>query len=132
MSAPIATENALAIYNVESGKQLLREYTGISDAEIDSHVESIKDKALQVAPYPCIRRFRFLDLVLCTTAAYPSILSRVKSGAVFLDLACCMGQELRKLAHDGAPSENTYGADLYGGFFPLSSRRTSSTTSRRW
>lgn len=78
-----------------------------------------KDKALQVAPYPCIRRFRFLDLVLSTTAAYPSILARVQAGATFLDLACCLGQEIRKLVHDGAPSTNTYGADLYGGFFPV-------------
>ncbi|KAJ6787678.1 hypothetical protein PWT90_08376 [Aphanocladium album] len=117
MTVPIATENPLDIYNVESGKQLLREYSGVSDAEFDAHVESIRDMALQVAPYPCLRRFRFLDLVLCTTPAYPSLLSRVRSGAVFLDLACCLGQEIRKLVHDGAPSERTYGADLHDGFF---------------
>ncbi|KAJ2970218.1 hypothetical protein NQ176_g8295 [Zarea fungicola] len=122
MASPIdcrPAENALETYNVQGGKQLLREYSGMADADIDAHVELIKNKGLQVAPYPCIRRFRFLDLVLSTTPIYPSVLSRVKNGAKFLDLACCLGQEIRKLVHDGAPSENTYGADLYGGFFPV-------------
>lgn len=50
---------------------------------------------------------------------YPEVLSRVQNGEKFLDLACCLGQEIRKLVHDGAPSANTYGSDLYGGFFPV-------------
>lgn len=44
MSAPILThsaENGLAVYNVQSGRQLLREYTNIPDSDIDAHVQSI-------------------------------------------------------------------------------------------
>ena len=37
----------------------------------------------------------------------------------FLDLGCCFGQDLRKLAADGAPSENLYGSDLRPEFFDL-------------
>lgn len=56
---------------------------------------------------------------MVTTDVYPLIIKRLKQGETFLDLACCLGQEIRQLVHDGAPSENTYGSDLYGGFFPL-------------
>ncbi len=37
----------------------------------------------------------------------------------FLDLGCCFGQDLRKLAADGAPSEHLYGSDLRPEFFAL-------------
>jgi SAM-dependent methyltransferase len=37
----------------------------------------------------------------------------------FLDLGCCFGQDLRKLAADGAPSEHLYGSDLRPEFFDL-------------
>lgn len=36
-----------------------------------------------------------------------------------LDLGCCCAQDLRKLVHDGAPSENLWGAELKGGFLEL-------------
>jgi SAM-dependent methyltransferase len=54
---------------------------------------------------------------MMTMDVYPEILERVKHGEKFLDLGCCFGQELRKLVADGAPSANTYGLDLWDGFF---------------
>jgi SAM-dependent methyltransferase len=54
---------------------------------------------------------------------YPTVLQRLNSGKEsFLDLGCCFGQELRKVAADGAPSENLYGADLRPEFFELGYR----------
>ncbi|KAF8856460.1 hypothetical protein BDZ45DRAFT_715343 [Acephala macrosclerotiorum] len=45
---------------------------------------------------------------------------RLKKGDQnFLDLGCCFGQELRKLASDGVPSEHLYGTDLRPEFFDL-------------
>ncbi len=38
----------------------------------------------------------------------------------FLDLGCCLAQDLRKLVFDGAPSENLYGLDIEEGFIALS------------
>ena len=38
----------------------------------------------------------------------------------FLDLGCCLAQDLRKLVFDGAPSENLYGLDVEEGFIALS------------
>jgi hypothetical protein len=37
----------------------------------------------------------------------------------FLDLGCCFGQDLRKVAHDGAVQENLYGSDLRAEFFEM-------------
>lgn len=36
-----------------------------------------------------------------------------------LSLGCCCAQDLRKLVHDGAPSENLWGAELKGDFLEL-------------
>jgi len=37
----------------------------------------------------------------------------------YLDLGCCFGQDIRRLVHDGAPSENFYGSDLRLDFMEL-------------
>jgi SAM-dependent methyltransferase len=42
-----------------------------------------------------------------------------KEGTIFLDLGCCLGQDLRKLVYDGAPAENVWGADLEYDFLKL-------------
>ena len=47
------------------------------------------------------------------------MLERLKEGASLLDLGCCCAQDLRKLVHDGAPSENLWGAELKGDFLEL-------------
>lgn len=43
---------------------------------------------------------------------YEQVLERVKSGESFLDLACGLGQDIRKLVYDNAPSDNIVGFDL--------------------
>ncbi|KAK5657240.1 hypothetical protein OQA88_3299 [Cercophora sp. LCS_1] len=103
----------------DSGRPLLREHAGIPEDDINQHVEAIRAKAFAVCPYPCIGMFQFLDLHLMTTDVYPEVLDRIKAGETFLDLGCCLGQELRQLALDGAPTANTFGSDLYGGFFDV-------------
>jgi ubiquinone/menaquinone biosynthesis C-methylase UbiE len=50
---------------------------------------------------------------------YNDIVKRIQSGQKFLDLGCCLGQEIRKLVHDGAPSENIMGSELHGEFVEL-------------
>ncbi|KAM7214896.1 hypothetical protein V8F06_009722 [Rhypophila decipiens] len=107
----------------DSARRLLRHYSHIPDDLVNHHVEQIRREAFQVAPYPCIGMFQFLDLSLeSMTEVYPAILDRVKRGDKFLDLGCCLGQEIRQLVLDGAPSANTYGSDLYGGFFDVGYR----------
>jgi SAM-dependent methyltransferase len=54
---------------------------------------------------------------------YSAIVQRLKTGNEnFLDLGCCFGQELRKVASDGASQEHLYGSDLRPEFFELGYR----------
>lgn len=46
-------------------------------------------------------------------------MSRIREGATYLDIGCCIGQDIRKLAHDGAPGGNLHGAELQGEFIRL-------------
>lgn len=71
-----------------------------------------RDKAWEVFPYPCIGQFRFLNLSLCQQPSYSSVLERLKGGAKYVDIGCCLGQDIRRLVADGAPAENLYGAEL--------------------
>lgn len=48
------------------------------------------------------------------------MVQRLKQGAKYLDIGCCLGQDIRKLVMDGAPPENLYGAELHAPFIDLS------------
>lgn len=45
---------------------------------------------------------------------------RIKEGAKYLDIGCCLGQDIRKLVMDGAPPGNLHGAELHAPFIDLS------------
>ena len=64
-------------------------------------------------------RWGFLDFSICQSASYAEVLDRVKTGQKCLDVGCCFGQDIRKLVHDGAPSENMYGCDLRKDFMEI-------------
>lgn len=55
---------------------------------------------------------------ISTLPAYPTILKRLKdttegsNGARLIDIGCFLGSDLRRLAFDGAPTENLYGVDI--------------------
>ncbi|KAH6722067.1 hypothetical protein BKA61DRAFT_701140 [Leptodontidium sp. MPI-SDFR-AT-0119] len=100
-------------------KDLLENYSGLKPEVITSHVLSIRDKAWDVHPLPCIGQFRFIDFSLSRSTSYPRVLELLKSGGKLLDLGCCFGQDLRKLVHDGAPASSLYGADLRSEFIDL-------------
>ncbi|KAH7327081.1 hypothetical protein BKA65DRAFT_566308 [Rhexocercosporidium sp. MPI-PUGE-AT-0058] len=106
-----------------AGRELLENYSKIPAAQVEAHVYKIRDEAWEVFPYPCIGEFRFLDLAISLSPDYPTVLQRLKSGQEnFLDLGCCFGQELRKVAYDGAVQNNLYGFDLRAGFFEMGYR----------
>ena len=48
------------------------------------------------------------------------VLPRLKSGASLLDLGSCLGQDIRRLVHDGAPASKIYGSDLFPDYEDLS------------
>lgn len=40
------------------------------------------------------------------------MVQRLKDGARYLDVGCCLGQDIRKLVADGVPSAHLYGVEL--------------------
>jgi len=79
-----------------------------------------REKAFAIFHYPCIGRWRFLDLYLAGTPEYPAIVSRLKSGdQALLDVGCCFGHILRQLAFDGVPDTQLAGTDLRPEFVDL-------------
>ncbi|KAI4090661.1 MAG: hypothetical protein L6R37_007846 [Teloschistes peruensis] len=131
----------------EPTRQLFERYSGIPPAQVIEHLEQMRSRAFAIYPYPCIGQLRWLNLSLSHHPLYPDVLARLcqsakegmnqyqslgidgqKSGRYyslshpqkFLDLGCCLAQDVRKLAFDGAPSENLYGLDIEEGFVNLS------------
>ncbi|KAG6354191.1 hypothetical protein INS49_004795 [Diaporthe citri] len=61
----------------------------------------------------------FLDSGISKLGIYPEILDRVKAGEGLIDFGTLFGQDLRRLAADGAPTENLYATDIEGLFGSL-------------
>jgi SAM-dependent methyltransferase len=78
-----------------------------------------RDEAFKIFPYPCVGNWGFLNLSILESPVYNEVLERIKSGEQYLDIGCCMGQDIRKLSHDGAPQENMYGSDLKKQFWDI-------------
>lgn len=112
---------------------LLAEYSNIPVEGQREHITRIRDQAYEKYPYPCLGRWRFLELDLSVHPLYhsdvlPALTS--KSGKhedpegddtawVFLDLGCCLGQDIRKLIFDGADRSRLRGADLRPEFIDI-------------
>lgn len=71
-----------------------------------------RDRAWPFAEYPCVGQWMFLLPSVSIFSEYENVLLRVKTGASVLDLGCSFGQDLRRLAAAGAPTENMYASDL--------------------
>ncbi|RAK97331.1 class I SAM-dependent methyltransferase [Aspergillus ibericus CBS 121593] len=103
----------------EPARTILVEYSKIPEEKIIDHVKQVRDRAFAVFPYPCIGSFRFLDITISNSPAYPEIMSRLKATDTYLDLGCAMGQDIRYLISQGAPQSQIYGSDLHPEFISL-------------
>ncbi|KAJ7206521.1 hypothetical protein GGX14DRAFT_637452 [Mycena pura] len=104
----------------DGGLEFLKSQTGIDDAgELKKHVLAIQAKAYQIFSYPCIRHFTFARLRLSGLPAYSQAMAllRERPDAIFLDLGCCFGTDIRKVAVDGFPMQNLIACDLHGEFW---------------
>lgn len=103
---------------------LFEQYSGINKSEQLQHVKAVRDQAYTTHAYPCLGRFRFLELELSQHPLYqshvvPALKRSVPDGEVnpnFLDLGTCLGQDVRKLAFDGVPASRLYGSDIEQSF----------------
>ncbi|KAJ5899970.1 hypothetical protein N7495_004714 [Penicillium taxi] len=102
-------------------RNLLENYSKVSPSEVVKHVNDIRKRGFASNPYPCIGHYRFLNLTLLTHPLYQSILSRLNSdpSALYLDIGCCFGQDLRQLVLDGISSAQLVGVDIEGPLMEL-------------
>ncbi|KAI3324186.1 hypothetical protein HD806DRAFT_522017 [Xylariaceae sp. AK1471] len=105
--------------DVEPIRALLVEYSGIRPEDVDRHVYQMRDKLWDAYPYACVGRFRFASLDFAADAYYQVALFRLLGAETaandetrLLDVACCVGQVLRKFAFDGVNSSRLYGTDI--------------------
>ncbi|KAI0322178.1 hypothetical protein OF83DRAFT_20012 [Amylostereum chailletii] len=99
-----------------------KQQTGIQDdEELKSHIVDIQAKAFAVHPYPCIRRFAWTRLKISRLFPYDDLLKlgAEREGAIFLEIGCCFGNDLRKAIADGYPKENVVATDLHQAFWDL-------------
>jgi len=79
-----------------------------------------RDTIWDVFPWPCVGQFRFLDLSMSRNPAYAQILDRLKHKQDrILDVGCCLAQDLRKLAYDGAPASSLFGLEKQAEFISI-------------
>ncbi|PBL03853.1 hypothetical protein ARMGADRAFT_1095995 [Armillaria gallica] len=104
--------------------------TGIQDdAALKNHILTIQEEAYKVQPYPCIRRFAFVNLKISTQPCYQQFLNlgKARKGAIYADIGCCFGNDPRKAVADGYPVEQVLASDLLPEFWELGHRLFKST-----
>ncbi|OTB01094.1 hypothetical protein M426DRAFT_64670 [Hypoxylon sp. CI-4A] len=97
--------------------KLLEEWSNVAPDDVIQHIYRARRKAWRVFPWPCIGEFWFVEQGLRRHPDYSDVLKRMtSSNSRFLDIGSCLGQDIRTLAHDGAPTSNLYGVDVLPGF----------------
>ncbi|KAK5937153.1 hypothetical protein PMZ80_010694 [Knufia obscura] len=100
---------------------VLETYSHIPRDQQLSHILKVRNRAYEAHPYPCLGRFRFIELDLSSHPLYHDYvlpqLQRPSSDKdsptpLFLDLGTCLGQDIRKLIFDGADPQHIYGSDI--------------------
>jgi SAM-dependent methyltransferase len=101
-------------------RQILESYAGIPPDQVLTHVQTIRDQAWELYPYPCMGMFSFIHMHISKKPDYPTVLQRLlHNNETLLDLGCAFGQELRTLVAAGVPPTNLFGLDISDGFIEL-------------
>ncbi|KAI0795120.1 hypothetical protein C8Q75DRAFT_712487 [Abortiporus biennis] len=119
VSPPLKEE----LYNLQPQEiEFFKQQTGIQDDdELKRHIIDVQKEAYAVFPYTCIRRFGFTVLKISRFPAYQELLrlGKERPGALFLDIGCCFGNDIRKAVADGFPVNQAIGSDLRQQFWDL-------------
>ncbi|KAI0147361.1 hypothetical protein GGR57DRAFT_260661 [Xylariaceae sp. FL1272] len=114
--------------DIEPIRAFLSAYSDIDAADVDEHVYKIRDTLWDMYPYACVGHFRFLSLQFASDPHYQTALQSLLQDPPsrswdrqtrLLDVGCCVGQVLRKLALDGVDSTRLYGTDIEPRFFDV-------------
>ena len=103
-------------------RAILESYAHIPSDQVLSHVQTIRDQAWDLFPYPCMGMFSFIKMHISKNPAYPTVLNSLLANSdetLLLDLGCGFGQELRPLAAAGVPTTSLFGIDISDGFIEL-------------
>lgn len=127
----------------EDMRELLENYSHISSEDVVKyvqeavrslpalHVRSVWPKSLilpimqrdyiyAVLPWPCLGTSGFMDFTVLKYSSYDRILSELQKSSTLLDIGCGVAQGLRRLAHDGARTENMFGLERAEGLLDRS------------
>ncbi|KZV69968.1 hypothetical protein PENSPDRAFT_743645 [Peniophora sp. CONT] len=116
-------DNAGAYSPTPEELEFLKSQTGITDEiKLKAHVEDVQRRAYAVFPYVCVHRFAFTKPKIGRHFAYPRLLALPASRqrAIFLEVGCCFGQDIRKAIVDGYPVKDAIASDLRQGFWDIS------------
>ncbi|KAH9921694.1 uncharacterized protein BXZ73DRAFT_91724 [Epithele typhae] len=114
----------------ETEREFLKAKTGIqTDEALKQHVLDVQREALVVHPYPCIVVFAFTKLNLGGLPAYGRLLElgKTREDAIWLDIGCCFGNDVRKAVDDGYPIQNIIATDITPDFWALGHKLFAST-----
>ncbi|KAJ8060778.1 hypothetical protein OCU04_011081 [Sclerotinia nivalis] len=93
-------------------RHLLETYSNIPGDEVVHHINTIRDKAWAIRSHMCTGQGIFLNPSIPRHPLYRTTLSRLNDGASLMDVGTFIGQDLRQLVYNGAPSTNLYGVDI--------------------
>ncbi|KAH9852585.1 hypothetical protein C2E23DRAFT_189128 [Lenzites betulinus] len=91
------------------------------EVKLKKIVSDVQGRAYAKYPYPCIRAFHFVKLMMEANDVYPAVIEAGKNDptSLFLDIGCCMGTDVRKLVHDGYPATQVLACDLVPEYIAL-------------
>ncbi|OBZ78829.1 hypothetical protein A0H81_00366 [Grifola frondosa] len=116
----------------EKELEFMKSQTGIQDEiALKKHILKAQAGAYVIYPYPCIRRLLFTKLTLArVTPGYEQLLKigKERHNAIFLDIGCCFGNDIRKAIADGFPIQNIVASDLRRDYWELGHKLFNSTS----
>lgn len=103
----------------------LSDITGIAGPdELKKHLLQIQREVYAIHPYPCIRLFKFAKQNIAHFPIYGDLLRlpRDRPDALFLELACGVGNDTRKAVVDGFPADRVVATDIHPEFWDIGHR----------
>jgi len=89
----------------------------------------VQEEACKTHPFPCIKAFSFVGFRVTHFPIYKHIhkLRCERPDAIYLDVGCCVGNDMRKVVKDGFPAENVVATDIMQDFWDLGHKLYKST-----